>query len=97
VSKNLKHSTIFMVRDFTSRVGEAELQQIGCQSLEEEVQMSTQVLCGRGGCEYHQQPRMLLQGMLTLKPSQSGIYMFFFMTMPKKKKPITPVFTRKNI
>jgi hypothetical protein len=74
----------------TSRIGEAELRQIGCQSPEEEVQMSTQEPSGPGSSEYHQQPRMILQDMLTPKPSQSGIYVFF-MTMPKKNK-IIPVF-----
>jgi hypothetical protein len=61
------------------------LPQIGCQSPEEEVQMSTPELSEPGGSEYHQQPRMILQDMLTPKPSQSGIYVFF-MTMQKKIK-----------
>jgi hypothetical protein len=68
----------------TSRIGEAELRQIGCQSPEEEVQMSTQELFGPGSSEYHQQPRMILQDMLTPKPSQSGIYVFFDDNAQKK-------------
>jgi hypothetical protein len=62
----------------TSRIGGAELPQIGCQSPEEEVQMSTQELSAHGGSEYHQQPRMILQDMLTPKPSQSGIYIYIY-------------------
>jgi hypothetical protein len=79
----------------TSRIGEAELRQIGCQSPEEEVQMSTQEPSGPGSSEYHQQPRMILQDMLTPKPSQSGIYVFF-MTMPKKKK-LFQIFYKQKI
>jgi hypothetical protein len=79
----------------TSTKGEVELRQIGCQSPEEEVQMSTQELSEPGSSEYHQQPRMISQDMLTPKPSQSEIYVFFHDKMQKRKK-IIPVFTSKN-
>jgi len=79
----------------TSRIGEAELRQIGCQSPEEEVQMSTQELSGPGSSEYHQQPRMILQDMLTPKPSQSGIYVFFDDNAQKNKN-YSSVFTSKK-
>ncbi len=77
MSKSQAFNYFYGEKRLTSRKGEAELRQIGCQSPEEEVQMSTQELSAPGGSEYHQQPRMILQDMLTPKPSQSGIYVFF--------------------
>jgi hypothetical protein len=98
VCQNLKPSQLYFFygERLTSRIGEAELQQIGCQSPEEEVQMSTPELSGPAGSEYHQQPRMILQDMLTPKPSQSGIISFFHDNAKNKNKNYSSFYKQKN-